>query len=503
MLEISTSSQHIGTTFSSLNPNVYEEFKRQKDAEIFEKVVFDLILNKYSTEEEKEFVQSLNPKDQRMALLLLIDGDNKTIWSEMISYVNECSDKFEHIQDVLTKMSKFVKNGVVEKKKFGEVMTPISLIRKMLKTLPKEVWSNPYLKWLDPANGAGTFPYVVIYMLMKGLAEWEPDVEKRYKHIVENMIYTCELQSRNVFLWLCGVDPKNEYTTNSYWGSFLDIDFDYHVKNVWCVEKFDIILGNPPYQDPENKRLPLWQTFLKKSFSLLNDGGYINYVHPSAWRKPRHELLELFKSNNLLYLNINSQKEGVSVFGAGTRFDYYLLQKGKYNGITKIVDEDEQEYELNIEGLPFIPHSSFDILESIISNDNGLTVIHSRSMYGNDKRHMSKTQSDVNQYPCVYSTPCRGNVNFLYSSIRSGHFGINKIIIGKASPENCIYDNGQYGVTNNCFAIEVADAEIAEKIITCIKSDKFKKFVNNCKWSGYSFEHEVFELLKKDFWVEF
>ena len=84
------------------------------------------------------------------------------------------------------------------------------------------------MKWLDPANGAGTFPLVVIYKLMKGLSEWEPNIEKRYKHIVENMIYTCELQSRNVFLWLCGVDPKDKYITNTYWGSFLDKDFDFH-----------------------------------------------------------------------------------------------------------------------------------------------------------------------------------------------------------------------------------------------------------------------------------
>ena len=83
---------------------------------------------------------------------------------------------------------------------------------------------------------------------MKDVEGFE-DTEIRYKHIVENMIYTCELQSRNVFLWLCGVDPKDEYTTNSYWGSFLDDGFDFHMKNVWDVDKFDIIIGNPPYQD--------------------------------------------------------------------------------------------------------------------------------------------------------------------------------------------------------------------------------------------------------------
>ena len=75
----------------------------------------------------------------------------------MNAYVNECSDKFEHVKDVVRIINQFVKDGEVEKKKFGEVMTPISLVKEMLDTLPKEVWSNPNLKWLDPANGAGTF----------------------------------------------------------------------------------------------------------------------------------------------------------------------------------------------------------------------------------------------------------------------------------------------------------------------------------------------------------
>ena len=239
--------QNIGLTYSTINPNIYEEFKSSGDAEIFEKLVQDLMINEYSGDKElTEYILSLPRHKQRMAILSLIDGDN-VLWSKMNAYVNECSDKFEHVKDVVRIINQFVKDGEVEKKKFGEVMTPISLVKEMLDTLPKEVWSNPNLKWLDPANGAGTFPFVVIYKLMNGLKDWEPDVEKRYKHIVEKMIYVCELQSRNVFLWLCGVDPKDEYTTNTYWGSFLDEGFDKHMKEVWGVEKFDIVVGNPPY----------------------------------------------------------------------------------------------------------------------------------------------------------------------------------------------------------------------------------------------------------------
>ena len=274
MIQLSDNINVNGLTFSSVNPNIYKEYDDNKDGEVFEKVVFDLMLNKYSEDKElTEYVLSLPKEQQRMAVLSLIDDDNN-LWTKMNTFVDECNDELEHIKDVIKIMFKFVKEGEVEKKKFGEVMTPLDLVKDILKKLPNDVWSNPNLKWLDPANGAGTFPLVVIYKLMKGLSSWEPNIEKRYKHIVENMIYTCELQSRNVFLWLCGVDPKDKYTTNTYWGSFLDSEFDNHMKSVWGVEKFDIVIGNPPY----NNMIDI--DFLTKSYSLSD---VVLFVHPSTW----------------------------------------------------------------------------------------------------------------------------------------------------------------------------------------------------------------------------
>ena len=48
------------------------------------------------------------------------------------------------------------KNSIIkinEKNKYGEVFTPQSQIDIMLDTLPKHIWNNPNLKWLDPCAG--------------------------------------------------------------------------------------------------------------------------------------------------------------------------------------------------------------------------------------------------------------------------------------------------------------------------------------------------------------
>ena len=86
-------------------------------------------------------------------------------------------------KELLEFLSGNLKPKSVEKKKFGEVFTPLSLISEMLDHLPNEVWSNPNLKWIDPANGMGNFPIAVYLRLMEGLKEQIPN-EKGEKTVI-------------------------------------------------------------------------------------------------------------------------------------------------------------------------------------------------------------------------------------------------------------------------------------------------------------------------------
>jgi hypothetical protein len=94
------------------------------------------------------------------------------------------------------------------KKMRGEVFTPLELVNKLLDRLPSDVWTNATLKWLDPASGIGNFPIAVYYRLMDGLSSVIPDFEKRKRHVLEEMIYVCEIDQTNteVYKDLCGRD---------------------------------------------------------------------------------------------------------------------------------------------------------------------------------------------------------------------------------------------------------------------------------------------------------
>ena len=82
------------------------------------------------------------------------------------------------------------KLDVNKKKLYGEVFTPPKLINEMLDTLPKEVWKNPELKWLDPCAGIANFPFIIYERLMIGLKDIIVDDEERKKtYTYHNDIY--------------------------------------------------------------------------------------------------------------------------------------------------------------------------------------------------------------------------------------------------------------------------------------------------------------------------
>jgi hypothetical protein len=175
-----------------------------------------------------------------------------------------------------------------QKAEVGEVFTPIELVESMLEHLPAAVWSNPDLKWFDPANGIGNFPVVAFYKLDKGLATRIPDEAARRKHIVSNMLYMVEYQSsnsrvaRNIFRKLC-----NDTCEPNIWTLDATSLTSAKLKAHGWPEQFDVIMGNPPYNAGGLGKGggTLWPKFVRLAFDLVKRNGFIVYIHPPGWRK--------------------------------------------------------------------------------------------------------------------------------------------------------------------------------------------------------------------------
>ncbi len=322
-----------GVTYSVSH---YEHYNQNNDKNYFEDIIDMMILDGISGMNDtfRNAIRNLSRDKKRMTILSLLDKD-LNLFKRIKALTDKNIDKMDHIKDIILMLREYVKVGEVEKKKFGEVMTPLELVKEMLATLPEDVWSNPNLKWLDPANGTGPYPIMIIYKLMNGLKDWEPDEEKRYKHIVENMIYVAELQPKNMFLYMCAVDPFDSYKLNIYTGSFLEEGFDYHMKNVWGVENFNNIICNPPYKRKMNLK------FLNKSM-LISENSI--FVHPSSWLiDEKNSNIDFRESRNLNknFLDKVILFNGNPIFNIGLYIPCAItvISKNKKDKIITVIDK--------------------------------------------------------------------------------------------------------------------------------------------------------------------
>mgnify|MGYP001480789142 CR=1 FL=1 len=84
-----------------------------------------------------------------------------------------------------------------DKQKYGEINTPFSLVEKIFDLFPHKIFENPNLKWLDPGTGEGYFMMILYKRLYYGLIDKFPNPQKRSEHIIKNMLYMCEINSKH------------------------------------------------------------------------------------------------------------------------------------------------------------------------------------------------------------------------------------------------------------------------------------------------------------------
>ena len=80
-----------------------------------------------------------------------------------------------------------------DKFQYGEIFSPLGLIKDMFAMLPAGAFNNPDARWLDPGAGTGHFSLVLYHRLMDGLFESIPNCSERRQHIISKMLYMVEI----------------------------------------------------------------------------------------------------------------------------------------------------------------------------------------------------------------------------------------------------------------------------------------------------------------------
>ncbi len=331
---------------------------------------------------------------------------------------------------------------------------------------------------------------------------------------MENMIYVCELQAKNMFLFMYAFDPKDELSMNVYNGSFLDEGFEQHMQ-ILGIEKFDVVVMNPPYQELKpgfKKSQALWDKFVIKVIEKsLVEGGYLCAVHPDGWRnvgKGFDKVKTLLKSKQIYYLEVHDVKDGLKIFNAEIYFDVYCLKNSNNNGnfVTRIKCMDEKIERVNISNMEFIPNGMFAEFNKLLAKpgEERVEILHSYSAYETRNEHMSKTQTDEFKYPCIYMTRVDGAVSLFYSNKKENHFNESKVVWSNGRSSMPIIDEkGEYGLTQFAYAI-VDEPQNLKNIKKAMMNPLFLKlmFVADGN-TGHRFKYKAISLFRKDFWVDF
>lgn len=436
------------------------------------------------------------------------------------------------------------------KKARGEVFTPLNLVREMLYGLrkselesgtqtiwgvdasgnvvddsaenriggvPLEIWRDPETKWLDPANGIGNFPFVAFYMLdfqlknhgSKGSKEWSD--EKRQRHIVENMLYMIELDRGNVntsFKVMSFLVPGSK--PHICCANTLKLTDD-NLKTHFGLNRFDVVMGNPPFQAPITVRTgsagheTIWDTFITKSFEWLKNTGFLLFITPPPWRKPENKLWNLMsRDNQLLYLRILGEKETSKMFTVAARVDMYIIQKIPSNTSTHIIDELHHYHLMDIRDWHFLPNYMYvDIDKIMTKTGKGIDILFN-SFYDSRKPYISKTKQGDFIHPIVHGITGNG-LSLLYTSDKSkGHFGKSKVLLNMNRNQYPVNDfKGEYGMSQYTFGIPITTKEEGDQIVTAINSDRFKEIIKATKWGAFQTEYKMFKYFKPDFYKEF
>lgn len=258
--------------------------------------------------------------------------------------------------------------------------------------------------------------------------------------------------------------------------------------------KFDVVMGNPPFQAAKDGDRSLWARFIKRGNEVLDDGGILAMVVPHGWKSPTADIRkgsvcvfrDILTHQNTIYLNIDPNLGKQYFPKIGQIFTWFLTQNMKYGGETVIDIGNQSSMKVDISGMKLMPkrvtRESLSIVKKLTSFDRTW----------NFKRIIMKPKEweDV-LFEKTKSHPfgrINGNSNHLekvvYTRIQCLHQNERKVFIPyNGSRYKLIVDNGEMGLTNGYYIvlekdqrIDVAKTYFGSIIFQWLGSNKYTQY---------------------------
>ena len=394
----------------------------------------------------------------------------------------------------------------INKEQLGELFTPPHLVGEMLDTLPVEIFRNSSYRWLDPGCGKGQFSRQILSRLDCALrTEFKNDTERR-QHIVKNMLHMVE------------INLEHEVSIRKEFGS----DCNLHVQDFLGInlgeEKFDVVVGNPPYNFNGLKKVPTnnklekkadgitpWVEFVQKAITLLKPGGYLLFIVPALWMKPdKARMYNFILGHRIEFLKAYSNTETNKLFSysAQTPTCYFLLKKEPSSGVVPIFDRTSG----NLIPYSFLPNRPLPItgvsivkkLQSFVIRAGHLKV--KKTNMPSKFIQFSQSPSETYSFPFVrtcHLEKSRPKLVIEYGDKPDMYRGKHKVILAHKMYGFPFFDQtGELGISNrdNYVISEYNDASL-EKIKQFLSTD-LSLFIYECtRYRMKYLEKYAFELI--------
>jgi hypothetical protein len=361
---------------------------------------------------------------------------------------------------------------ISERQDRGEVITPISLVEEMLNKLPKEVFESKTTTFLDPCFGTGTFLKAIGLRL------------KAYGHSTENInsrLFGFEVDSR-----MFNETKRKFQGINIIKQDFLNTDINM---------KFDVVIGNPPFQAPGNFKgsTLLWPAFYEKADSILKENGYLFFLSPYTWASAINEdsknsKVSLCNFNTSELLNFDLTPNNHFKVGSSTISSALFCKNKKLSTNVNIKFSAGVKLKMDISNLDFIPmhvysNNDISIFNKVINNDlekfELLNTTFGRGVRSS-KDNLSESPNKDLTYKSYYTWSNYKKNKFLWSSSKGLYHDTAKIVLFYSNDCSFVYDNGSAGLGHLTAAIPCDSIEEYNNAMTIFDSKLFE-FVSKFK----------------------